>query len=71
MIHTCALGIVAFSPLTAQKRNVAGGLFLLGIIFFSGSCYMVAIMEQRKPYSYPAPVGGLCLIGGWLALGLL
>jgi uncharacterized membrane protein YgdD (TMEM256/DUF423 family) len=71
MLHTCALAIVAFAPLSTRKRNICGSLFLTGILLFSGSCYTVAIMEERKPYSYPAPVGGMCLIAGWVALAVL
>eukprot|EP01041_Mallomonas_annulata_P005938 gene5938-11981_t len=51
---------------TWKKRIVCGSLFLAGIILFS-----VALMEQRKPFSYPAPIGGFCLMGGWLALAIL
>lgn len=71
MIHVCALGLVGVSSMSPKKKLVAGTLFTSGIILFSGSLYTVAIMGQRRPYSSPAPFGGLCLIGGWLVLGLM
>ena len=70
LIHTVAAGI-ATCNFTGRKSVIVSTLFLSGIFLFSGSCYTVVIMNQRKPYSYPAPVGGIALIGGWLALGLL
>jgi uncharacterized membrane protein YgdD (TMEM256/DUF423 family) len=53
-----------------KKKLFAGSLFTSGIVLFSGSLYTVVLMNQRKPYSYPAPFGGLCLIAGWLVLGI-
>ncbi len=70
LIHTMAAGLAACN-FTGRKRFIVSSLFLSGIVLFSGSCYTVVIMNQRKPYSYPAPIGGFALIGGWLALGLL
>lgn len=70
-IHTCALGITAVGISAPKKRNIVCSLFSCGIVLFSGSCYTVAIMNERKPYSYPAPVGGIMLTLGWLALGIL
>jgi len=70
LIHSCALGFSALS-LTGRKRNVCCGLFLGGIALFSGPCYLVVIMNERKPYSSVAPVGGLTLIAAWLALGFM
>jgi uncharacterized membrane protein YgdD (TMEM256/DUF423 family) len=70
-VHVGALAVVGASTMAPRKKLVCGSLFTAGIILFSGSLYTVVIMNQRKPYSYPAPFGGLCLIGGWLCLALL
>lgn len=70
LIHTVALGISAVG-LSGKKRNVVCTLLATGTLLFSGSCYTVALMDQRKPYSYPAPVGGTLLIAGWLAFGFM
>jgi uncharacterized membrane protein YgdD (TMEM256/DUF423 family) len=71
LIHSAVLAACAMSLPKGRKRNIVCGLFATGILLFSGSCYIVCAVNQRKPYSYPAPVGGMALIGGWLALGLL
>jgi uncharacterized membrane protein YgdD (TMEM256/DUF423 family) len=70
LLHSVMLASCAMS-LTGRKRLVCCTLFATGIVLFSGSCYTVALMEQRKPYSYPAPIGGLALVAGWGALALL
>jgi uncharacterized membrane protein YgdD (TMEM256/DUF423 family) len=57
--------------LNPRKRKIAGLLFSSGILLFSGSCYTVVLMNERKPYSSIAPIGGFSLIFGWLALALL
>lgn len=47
------------------------GIFLsTGIALFSGSCYTVALLEDRK-YGKAAPIGGISLMMGWLSLALL
>ncbi|CAM9736319.1 unnamed protein product [Ectocarpus fasciculatus] len=70
LIHTCALGLAAFTT-SGRKQRISGWLFLSGIILFSGSCYTVAYMNEKKPYSAAAPWGGMCFIVGWLALGFM
>jgi len=54
-----------------RKRNVVCCLFMGGMALFCGSCYTVVIMNDRHPYSKPAPLGGMLLIGGWLAFALM
>ena len=71
LIHSVALAAAAIALKKGRKRNIVCGLFSTGILLFSGSCYTVALMQERKPYSYPAPFGGLALIGGFLAIGFL
>lgn len=44
-------------------------LFTLGILLFSGSLYLYAV-TALKPLTFLAPVGGLCLIAGWLSLAI-
>lgn len=57
--------------LKGRKRNIVCSLFATGIFLFSGSCYTVALTQIRKPYSYPAPIGGFALMGAFLAAGLI
>ena len=49
MFHSIALVLVGFAGLTSQKKkllNLAGWCFLLGIIFFSGSLYVLTLSGQ-------------------------
>ena len=64
LIHALALVGVAAHP---QQPVWAGGLFLAGIAIFSGSLYLMTLTGARWLGAI-TPVGGLCLIAGWLAL---
>ena len=70
LVHSVAL-LTSALALQGRKRNITCTLFTTGICLFSGSCYVVALLGERKPYSYPAPVGGFALMGAWVAAGLL
>ena len=49
--------------------SVAGSLFSIGVLAFSGSIYLLVLLEV--PWTGPlTPLGGLSLIGGWLCLCL-
>ena len=71
LVHTIALIV------TAQRKgqhpgraaSLAGGLFLAGILLFSGSLYALAF---GAPHAVGAitPFGGLAFIAGWVALAV-
>jgi uncharacterized membrane protein YgdD (TMEM256/DUF423 family) len=62
-----AVGIVALSqPQTVLLRS-SGWLFLLGIVIFSGSLYLLGITGVRW-LGAVTPLGGLAFIGGWACL---
>ncbi len=71
MFH--ALGLVAAAwaadrfPGTAA--TLAGWLFALGTLLFSGSLYALALGGARG-LGAVTPVGGVAFLGGWLALAL-
>ncbi|MBT3426196.1 MAG: DUF423 domain-containing protein [Gammaproteobacteria bacterium] len=70
MIHSLALfgvGLVMLQLGQKTSFNVAALSFLAGILLFSGSLYGLALL-QIKWLGPITPVGGLCLIVGWLAL---
>ena len=48
---------------------VAGWLFVAGIVLFSGSLYALALSGRRR-WGAVTPIGGVCLLLGWLALAL-
>jgi len=64
LIHAVALGLVAAHP---RSPAWAGALFVAGILLFSGSLYTMTLTGARW-LGAVTPVGGLCLIAGWLVL---
>ncbi len=74
--HTFALLVVAITARYLSERwmNIAGWLFVVGIILFSGSLYLLAVaeafgMKESTSFLGPiTPIGGVLLMGGWLAL---
>lgn len=51
----------------------AGRMFTLGIIFFSGSLYLLVLLQSFKgtglgAFSLLTPLGGLLFVAGWLAI---
>ncbi len=74
MYHTLALLILAivYDRLPNSWIKWAGYLFSFGILFFSGSLYLITALKADER-SIPAvigaitPVGGLFFICGWLS----
>jgi len=60
-----ALGL--FSEATGRPVAAAAALFTAGILLFSGSLYVLTLGGPRW-LGPVTPLGGLCLIGGWIAL---
>jgi uncharacterized membrane protein YgdD (TMEM256/DUF423 family) len=52
-----------------RAARLAGWLFIVGIVLFSGSLYILSVFNVRMMGAV-APLGGVALIGGWLCLGL-
>jgi uncharacterized membrane protein YgdD (TMEM256/DUF423 family) len=67
MSHGLALIAVAVLMRWGVNVSAAGWLFILGIVLFSGSLYLLALtgMKWLGPVT---PIGGLCLIAGWSVL---
>lgn len=66
LVHALAICAVAAHP---ARPRAAGALFTAGIALFSGSLYVMTVTNVRALGAI-TPLGGLCLIGGWLALAL-
>jgi uncharacterized membrane protein YgdD (TMEM256/DUF423 family) len=68
--HSFALllvGVIALSqPQTAMLKS-SGWLFLLGIVVFSGSLYLLSLTGVRW-LGAVTPLGGLAFIAGWACL---
>jgi uncharacterized membrane protein YgdD (TMEM256/DUF423 family) len=69
MYHAFALFAAAWGWARWQSRPfaIAGGLFVAGILIFSGSLYLLALTETRWLGAI-APLGGLAFLAGWLCL---
>ncbi|KAF1347248.1 DUF423-domain-containing protein [Lizonia empirigonia] len=69
LIHSAVL---TFASVAAPQNTVAMGLLTAGMTMFSGSLYLLVLDPQRLgKYLGPiTPLGGLALIGGWLALAV-
>lgn len=50
-----------------RALTVAAVLFILGVLLFSGSLYILAL-SGIGIFGVIAPIGGICLMTGWVAL---
>lgn len=55
---------------TSTLATYAGWLFLVGILIFSGSLYLMALTGARWLGAI-TPIGGVAFIAGWLCLALV
>ena len=71
LIHALALIGAAWSVERAPGRwtRLAGWCFIAGCLLFSGSLFILAVFDVRFMGGV-APLGGACLLAGWLALAL-
>lgn len=70
-IHALALLGCGLLALRGDSRwlRAAGALFGLGILLFSGSLYLLTLTSVGR-LGMITPLGGLCLMAGWLCLGV-
>lgn len=69
-IHALALGLVALllhSGMVGMEVRWSGWCFLLGILLFSGSLYVLAL-SGIKPLGAITPFGGVSFLLGWAML---
>jgi uncharacterized membrane protein YgdD (TMEM256/DUF423 family) len=66
-----ALALIVIAGLLERPRHAAVGwaawTLWIGIVFFSGSLYLLTLTPMRWPGPL-TPLGGLCFVIGWLAL---
>ena len=67
--HARALGVAALAARGAARMQaeVAALLFLIGILLFSGSLYMLALTGVRF-FGFITPLGGIAFVLGWAML---
>ncbi len=70
MYHALALLAVAWATTRwpSAATTASGWLFSAGIVLFSGSLYALALTGIR-PLGAITPLGGVCFLAGWVALG--
>jgi uncharacterized membrane protein YgdD (TMEM256/DUF423 family) len=67
-VHAIALLVLA---LYGTINRGACLLLLIGILLFSGSLYLLALIPQTRDWLGPVtPLGGLCFLAGWAWLVL-
>ena len=69
MYHALALLAVGILSMRWQTRilTVSAGLFMLGVLLFSGSLYILAL-SGIGIFGAVAPIGGISLMAGWASL---
>jgi len=66
LVHSVVMLLLASRPMFARLPWI---LFFVGIIIFSGSLYVLAYTGV-KWLGAITPIGGLCLLAGWLSLAI-
>ena len=69
LLHALAIVMVGIQMAHRPRKmlTIAAWCFLLGIVFFSGSSYLLVLTGETK-FGAGTPIGGLLLIGGWIAV---
>ena len=62
-----AVGVIALSQPQTVMLKSSGWLFVIGILIFSGSLYLLSVTGVRWLGAI-TPVGGLAFIAGWACL---
>ena len=67
--HTLAmLGVaILMNKFRISTLKISALLFLIGIILFSGSLYALCLLGNTT-FAMITPVGGVFLLGGWVAM---
>ena len=67
MYHALALIAAGVVASAARGAQIAGWIFQIGIVLFSGSLYALALTGARGLGAI-TPLGGLAFLAGWLWL---
>ena len=68
LLHSVVIfALAVLERSTARSVRLPAALFCAGALLFSGSIYLLVLTELR--FVGPlTPLGGLCLLAGWLSL---
>lgn len=69
MYHALALVLLGLLMVHFPSRQLvwAGWSFIVGIIFFSGSLYILSLTNVTK-WGAVTPIGGVAFLAGWILL---
>lgn len=69
LAHALALGLVAYLAGRAGGTavTVAGACFAAGVVFFSGSLYVMTLTGVRA-FGAVTPLGGALMLAGWASV---
>lgn len=67
LFHALAIGLAAVLAVKLKSARIAGWLFTAGIVLFSGSLDLMTL-TANKTFAQATPLGGICLMAGWIAL---
>ncbi|HTO07682.1 MAG TPA: DUF423 domain-containing protein [Myxococcota bacterium] len=68
LVHSVAiLALGLFAQATGRSVSLPASLFSVGVVLFSGSIFGLVLWELRA-LGPVTPLGGLCLIAGWLSV---
>lgn len=77
MYHVFALLAVAilYEKFTSKYLVYAGNSFLIGMLLFSGSLYVITLVKAKSNVGIGGlglvtPIGGLFLVAGWILLAI-
>lgn len=70
MYHAIVLLFVnIYDGFSVKQKNTISYLFFLGILFFSGSIYVIQLTKiSAKTIWFITPLGGLFFIIGWMSM---
>ncbi len=69
MFHVIVLLFVnSYVNFSVKTKNYLTVIFLIGIVFFSGSIYAITLGVNAKLIWFITPLGGLLFIVGWLLM---
>ena len=66
-VHALGMLIVSSGFLPRQRAELVNWLLLVGIVFFAGSLYVLAITGQTW-LGAVTPIGGVAFIAAWVVL---
>lgn len=75
MYHSLGVLILGFAPWLTQKvKKTVFWFFIVGILFFSGSIYLLSLNSviafDATKIGFITPIGGLMFILGWIILAV-